>query len=154
MSCVREIVAYGPPATSPWHIPDFLVVKEGGILLKVGAGGSAGEEANLAALTSEGLVTKVPSMPWTVGQWLVVDDGSVRQMWGPEMKGWMESKSKELLHQAQSMSGDPERRVVLLRASAKLAGVPLDAVLEGLEGVRASPTDRLEELYKKVTVEK
>lgn len=109
------------------------------------------EEVNLSLMIQSLQATKFEgNLSWFRNEWLLFDDGSPKLIPIGEVERWKSEKSQELLKQAQSMTGDPDRRIVLLRVAAKLGNVPLKSIMDKIESARKSKNERLEDLFQRI----
>lgn len=149
-----EVVAYGPPWNWEPYVPDFLIVKDGPVLLISEQGASPDREVSLHQLLIKNEAVRIQSpTAWKTGYWLVLDRSPT---WIPseKMETWRSRRAREVLADAVGIKGDPETRILRLKTASKLAGVPMERLVDRLESVRESPGETLDQIYKRVKTQK
>lgn len=143
-----ELVGYSFVLEKPFS-PDFLVVRDSFILLKI-APNQAPSEVSLINLIANGQAVKLdPPLIYQKNQWMIMEEDGPRLIPLLDLDQWKSRKAKETL-QSVNHASDPERKVELIRASARLAGINLEPLLRKLEILRIAPEERLDQLFNKL----
>lgn len=148
-----EVIAFGPPAATNPHIPDYVVVRDGPVLLKALQGQPPDFEVSLTPLLKSGEAMRLePPIAWQRGSWLVIEN-SPSWILNDKLEEWRSLRSQEILMEAVIMQ-DPETKMARLKTAGRIAGVPVETLITRLESARKSPNERLEDIYKRVKSEK
>jgi len=148
-----EVIAFGPPAATNPHVPDYIVVRDGPVLLRAGQGNKPDSEVILGPLLKSGHAIRLePPIEWQPDSWLVIDNKPAWILSG-KMDDWRSLRSKEILTEA-SMMNDPEAKLARLKTAGRIAGVPVETLVGRLESARTSPDERLEDVYRRLRSQK
>jgi len=144
-----KVVAYGPPAKGGPHVPEFLVIRDGSLLLRAIPEQTPDSEISLNPLLANGRACLLPEpLEWKSGHWLVFQNLTHEWILANDIHNWKMQRAQEVLDAAYRTEA-PDQRIETLKAAAATAGVKLDDLLEGLEQVRSTPEERYEQLFKR-----
>jgi len=132
-------------------IPDFLIVRKGDGFWRLNRTG----EANVGPewyqrVVQAGLVRALSAeVPWEDGSWAIVEEDEAVLFPMGEEEQRRAKRAQELVGQATSTRGDPEKALSMLRAAGGLARIPLAKLIIRLESMRERRDESLVDIYRR-----
>jgi len=132
-------------------VPDYLVLRQRDRYWRLDQSG----EADVGAAwyrhaVVHGLVSEIKASPWIPGSSAIVEESGIIIFPKEEEPERRAAMAKELVNQASSVKGNPERSLSLLRAAGKMVEIPVGELVSKLESARERPEESLLDIYRRV----
>lgn len=150
-----KIVAYGhtegPVNEDRPYIPDLLVIRSvEGSVWSIGRSEreaiEIGEDGLQKIIKSGRVSTSYTPKEWFSTEWIIVEEKDITSFPLTEEDEVRARRSKQLLAEAESVKGDPIRKLSLLHAAGVLARMGLSSVVSVLESTK-DPSESLSDAF-------
>lgn len=150
----RSLVAYGLEGEQLDDlplIPDFLVIRQRDRFWRLDQTGEADVGFGWYQRMVQDELVRVfgTEVPWEPGSWVIVEEAGPVLFPKEEEPKKRALRARELVSQATSMKGDPEKALSMLRAAGGLVRIPVERLVSRLESARESPSESLVDILRR-----